>query len=77
MLKGNSHKVYYTKNHELHLDLEGVCMRPHFGLPELNFFQFGVWSISYKCLHKIPRNETDCGCCFITVILTEIKFHFG
>ena len=44
----------------------------HFG-----HFHFDVWSISYNRLHDTTRNETHCGCYFIDVILTEIKFHFG
>ena len=43
----------------------------------MKYFHFGVWSISYNCLHDTTRNETHCGCYFIAVILTEMKFHFG
>ena len=42
---------------------------------EMKFFHFGVWSISYNSLHEIPQNEIQCGCNFIAVILTEMKFH--
>ena len=41
---------------------------------EMKYFYFGVWSISCSCLHDTARNETHCGCYFIMVILTEIKF---
>ena len=30
-----------------------------------------------QLFHEIPRNETHCGCCFIAVILTEMKFISG
>ena len=40
----------------------------------MKYFYFGVWSISCSCLHDTARNETHCGCYFIMVILTEIKF---
>ena len=44
---------------------------------EVKYFCFGVWSISYNCLHDTTRNKTRCWCYFIAVILTEMKFHFG
>ena len=46
-----------------------------FILNEPKFFQFGVWSISYNCLHEIPRNKTHCRCHFISLILPEMKFN--
>ena len=48
-----------------------------FILGEINFFQFGVWSISHNCVDEIQWNETHCGCHFISIILTKMKFHFG
>ena len=48
-----------------------------FILDEVKYFQFSVWSISFSCLHEIPRNETHFGCYFIVAILTEMKYHFG
>ena len=42
----------------------------------LGYFPFSVWSVSYNCLHDTTRNETYCGCYFIAVILTGMKFHF-
>ena len=47
-----------------------------FHLEQNEVFQSGVSSISYNCLHEIPRKKTLCGCYFIAVILTEMKFHF-
>ena len=44
---------------------------------KVKYFHFGVWSISYNCLHDKNRNETHCGCYFIVVILTEMKFNLG
>ena len=44
---------------------------------KMKYFHFGVWSISNNSLHNATQNETDCGCYFIAVILTEMKFHFG
>ena len=35
--------------------------------------EFVVWSISCNYLHEMPRNKIHCGCCFIAVILTEMK----
>ena len=52
--------------------LEVVYMRFHFGYT----FSFRSWSIPYNCFHDVPQNETHCGCYFMAVILTEIKFHF-
>ena len=46
-------------------------------LGEMTFFHFGAWSISYNSLHGIPPNEIQCGCYFIAVILTEMKFSIG
>ena len=40
-------------------------------------FHFGVWSISYNCLHDTTRNETHCGHYFSVAILTKNKFRFG
>ena len=48
-----------------------------FILGETKYFHFGVWSISYNCLHDAARTETRCGSYFIAFILTETKFHFG
>ena len=44
---------------------------------KMKHFHFAVWLISYNCLDDTIRNETHCGCHFIAVILTEMKFHFG
>ena len=41
-------------------------MRFHLG--EMKYFHFGVWSISYDCLHDTTRTKTRCGCYFIAVI---------
>ena len=49
-------------------------MRFHFRQNEI--FYFGVWSISYSCLHDTTRNETHCGCYFTAVILTRMKINF-
>ena len=43
----------------------------------MKYFQVGVWSNSYSCLDKIPRNKTHCGCYFIAVILTVMNFISG
>ena len=44
---------------------------------EMNYFHFGVCSVSHNCLHDIIQNKTHCGCHFISVILTKMKLHFG
>ena len=56
-------------------DLPETELRIHIST-EMKYCQFGVWLISYNCLHEIPLNETHCGCYFISVILREMKFHF-
>lgn len=45
-------------------------------LGEMRYFQFGFWSVSYNCLHKIPQNETHCAL-FHCGHLTRIKFLSG
>ena len=37
-----------------------VWMRFHSEWNDIQYFQFGVWSISYDCLHEIPLNEIRC-----------------
>ena len=32
-----------------------------FASGKIKYFQFGVWSVSHNCLHKILRNKTCCG----------------
>ena len=44
---------------------------------EIKYFHFGVWSVSYNCLHDTSQNENHCGCYFIDVILIEKKFPSG
>ena len=42
----------------------------------IEYFHFGVWSISCNSSNKINRNKTHWECNFILVLLTEKKFHF-
>ena len=44
---------------------------------EIKYFHFGVYSVSYNCLHDTSQNENHCGCYFIDVILIEKKFPSG
>ena len=44
---------------------------------ETKYLYFGVWSVSYNCLHDTSQNENHCGCYFTDVILLEKKFPSG
>ena len=44
---------------------------------EIKYLHFGGWSIPNNYFHEIPLDETHCKCCFIVVILTEMKLHLG
>ena len=46
-------------------------------MSKMKYFHFGVWSISYNCLHDTARTETPYRCFFIAVILTEMKKNLG
>ena len=44
---------------------------------EMKYFWYGVWAISYNCLHEITQNKNHYECYFIAFFMTKIKFHFG
>ena len=57
----------YTCNWYKQCKLESVYMRFHFEWNEM-CFHFGIWLISYNCLHDTTQNETWCNTLIAGVI---------